>query len=558
MTAQTAPPPNLDQATDHVFPTLSAAHLARARGCGQLRHVEEGEVLLEPGTPNPGSYVVVHGSLEIMRPSRESETVLTIAGPGQFTGEANILTGRRALARIRAREASDVIEIDREHMLRLLQVDAELGDIFTRAFILRRVQLIARGLGDVVLVGSAHCAGTLRIREFLTRNGHPFQLIDLDTDSSVQELLDHYGVGLADIPVLLHRGNTVLRNPSNAQIAEFLGFNETVDLGHLRDLVIVGAGPAGLAAAVYAASEGLDALVVENSSAGGQAGSSSRIENYLGFPNGISGQELAARAYNQAQKFGADLIVAKHAQRLACDRRPYAIEIDGNERIAARSIIIATGAEYRRLGLTRLRAFEGAGVYYGATFMEAQLCAGAEVVVVGGGNSAGQASVFLAETAQHVHVLVRGHGLSETMSRYLIRRIEANPKITLHTETELVEADGGAHLENIAWRHTPTGEIERNAIRHVFVMTGASPSTSWLEGCVVCDDQGFIKTGADLSTDDLALAGWPLTRAPHTLETSLPGIFAVGDVRSGSMKRVASAVGEGASAVALVHRALHE
>jgi thioredoxin reductase (NADPH) len=545
-------------AVDHVFPTLSDEHIARIAGCGRRRRVETGEVLLEAGTPNPHSYVIVSGSLEILRPSREGETLITVAGPGQFTGEANILTGRRSLARVRAREASDVIDVDRDSMLRLLQTDAEVGDIVTRAFILRRVELIARGLGDVVLLGSRHCAGTLRVREFLTRNGHPFQLIDLDTDAGVQELLDQYGLGASDIPVLLCRGDVVLRNPSNAQIADSLGFNDSVDLEHVRDVVIVGAGPAGLGAAVYAASEGLDALIIETSAAGGQAGSSSRIENYLGFPNGVSGQELAARAYNQAQKFGADLVVAKRAKRLACERKPYAIEIDENGRIAARSVVIASGAEYRRLALPRLIEFEGAGVYYGATFMEAQLCVDAEVVVVGGGNSAGQAAVFLAETTEHVHMLVRGHALADTMSRYLIRRIEANPKITLHTETELVEADGGAHLESIAWRRGQSGEAERRPIRHVFVMTGASPSTAWLANCVVTDDQGFIKTGADLSADELAAAKWPLARAPHTLETSLPGIFAVGDVRSGSMKRVASAVGEGASAIALVHRALSE
>jgi thioredoxin reductase (NADPH) len=545
-------------AVDHVFPTLSAEHIARVARCGRRRHVEEGEVLLEAGTANPRCYVVTSGSLEILRPSREGETLLTVAGPGQFTGEANVLTGRSSLARIRAREASDVIEIDRDRMLRLLQTDAEIGDIITRAYILRRVELISRGLGDVVLLGSAHCAGTLRVREFLTRNGHPFQLIDLDTDEGVQELLDQFGIGAQDIPVLLCRGDVVLRNPSNAQIADSLGFNDSVDLGHPRDVVIVGAGPAGLGAAVYAASEGLDALVIETSAAGGQAGASSRIENYLGFPNGISGQELAARAYNQAQKFGADLVVAKRASRLACERKPYAIEIDGGDRIPARSVIIASGAEYRRLALPKLIEFEGAGVYYGATFMEAQLCVGAEVIVVGGGNSAGQAAVFLAETAKHVHMVVRGHALADTMSRYLIRRIEANPKITLYTETELVEAEGGAHLERVAWRRGRSGEPEQHAIRHVFVMTGAAPSTAWLANCVVCDDQGFIKTGADLTADDLAAARWPLARAPHTLETSLPGIFAVGDVRSGSMKRVASAVGEGSAAVALVHRALRE
>ncbi|HEX3868335.1 MAG TPA: FAD-dependent oxidoreductase, partial [Gemmatimonadaceae bacterium] len=432
------------------------------------------------------------------------------------------------------------------------------GEIVMRAFILRRVELISRGYGDAVLLGSTHCSGTLRIREFLTRNGHPFVTIDLDTDPSVQALLDEFGIGPRDVPVLIVRGETVLRNPTTQQIADALGFNESVDLGSLRDVVIIGAGPSGLGAAVYAASEGLDALVIETNAPGGQAGSSSRIENYLGFPNGITGQELAARAYTQAQKFGANMIVAKQAVKLTCERRPYAIEIDGGQRIAAKAIIVATGAQYRKPSLPRLGEFEGAGVYYGATFMEAQLCTGEDVVVVGGGNSAGQAAVFLAETASHVHMLVRSANLADSMSRYLIRRIEGNPSITLRTETELTELDGERHLEGVTWRHAPSAAVERKAIRHVFVMTGAEPSAGWLEDCLARDDKGFIKTGADLLPDDLAAAGWPLARAPHTLEASLPGVFAVGDVRSGSMKRVASAVGEGAAAVALVHRALRE
>jgi thioredoxin reductase (NADPH) len=460
--------------------------------------------------------------------------------------------------RIRACEDSDVIELERDQLLRLLQTDSEVGEIVMRAFILRRIQLINRGFGDVVLAGSTHCAGTLRVKEFLTRNGHPFHSIDLDNDSGVQELLDHFGIGPDDIPFLICRGDVVLRNPTNEQIADCLGFNEAVDLDTMRDVVIIGAGPSGLGAAVYAASEGLNALVVEMSSPGGQAGSSSRIENYLGFPNGISGQDLAARAYGQAQKFGAGVVIAKHATRLVCERGAYAIEIDGGQRIPARTIIIAAGAQYRKPNLPRLGDFEGAGVYYGATFMEAQLCGGEDVVIVGGGNSAGQAAVFLAETARHVYVLVRSHGLAASMSRYLIRRIEAHPQITLLTETELVELDGDRHLERIAWRNTSSRDVTRCAIRHVFMMTGAAPSTAWLGECMALDDKGFIKTGADLSSDDLAAAGWSLERAPHTLETSLPGIFAVGDVRSGSMKRVASAVGEGAAAVSLVHRALRE
>ena len=546
------------EAIDHVFPTLIEEHVNRLKRYGQTRQVSTGEILLEPGTSDPRFYVVVNGSVEIVRETRDSETLIHVHLAGQFTGEANLLSGRRSLVRIRAREQSEIIDIERQQLLRVLQTDSEIGEIVTRGLILRRAELIGRGYGDAVLLGSRHCSGTLRVREFLTKNGHPFQSIDLDTDEGVQELLDTFGIKPDDIPVVICRCEVVLRNPTNEEIADCLGFNELVDLDQMRDVVIVGAGPSGMAAAVYAASEGLDALVVEMNAPGGQAGSSSRIENYLGFPNGISGQELAARAWNQAQKFGAGLVVAKHATKLLCEKRPYAVEVDGGQRIAARTIIVAAGAQYRKPELPRLNEFEGAGVYYGATFMEAQLCKDEEVAIVGGGNSAGQAAVFLATVAAHVHVFVRSQGLTDTMSRYLIRRIEDNEKITLRTMTELTELHGDRHLEGITWRHSPTGDVEQRAIRHLFIMTGAAPSTEWLEQCLVCDDKGFIKTGADLTRDDLHAAEWPLTRAPHTLETSLPGIFAVGDVRSGSMKRVASAVGEGAAAVALVHRALQE
>jgi len=543
---------------DDMFPTLTAVQIARIAAHGHVRRVERGEVLVEAGVSTSRFFVVTTGQIEIVRPSGEIEEIVAVFRPGMFTGEVTILSGRRGLAQIRASESGEVIEVDRENLLALVQTDSELSDIFMRAFILRRVELIAQGLGDVVLVGSNHCAGTLRVKEFLTRNGHPYSYIDLDHDDGVQNLLDHFHVTAADVPVLICRGELVLRNPTNQKIAECLGFNEAIDQTQLRDVVIIGAGPSGLAAAVYGASEGLDVLVVESNSPGGQAGSSSKIENYLGFPTGISGQELAARAYTQAQKFGAQLIIAKGAKQLACERKPYAIEIDNGPRLPARTIIIATGAEYRRLALDNLSQFEGAGVYYGATFIEAQLCSGEEVVVVGGGNSAGQAAVFLAQTASRVHMLVRSDGLAESMSRYLIRRLEQNPAIVLRTQTEIVAMEGSAHLERVRWRDNQTGDVETEVIRHVFVMTGAVPTTSWLDRCVVLDAKGFIKTGPDLSQDDLAGAGWPLARTPHLLETSLPGVFAVGDVRGGSLKRVASAVGEGSIAVAFVHKVLHE
>ena len=426
-----------------------------------------------------------------------------------------------------------------------------------RAFLLRRVELVAAGMGDAVLVGSTHSAGTLQIKEFLMRNGYPYSYIDLERDPDVQNLLDVFHIAASEIPVVICRGQLVLRNPTNQQVADGLGFNEAVDQTHLRDLIIVGAGPSGLAAAVYGASEGLDVLVLEASSPGGQAGSSSKIENYLGFPTGISGQELAARAYSQAQKFGAEILIAK-GTRLASDRKPYVVEVENGARIPARTVVIATGAEYRKPPLKELSRFEGAGVYYGATFVEAQLCGGEEVIVVGGGNSAGQAAVFLAETTKRVHMLVRSGGLAESMSRYLIRRIEETPTIVLQPQTEIVALEGGDHLESVRWRNTQTGQTEEHKISHVFVMTGAVPNTRWLEGCLALDAKGFMKTGPDLSPGDLSAARWPLARPPYLLETSVPGVFAVGDVRSSSIKRVASAVGEGSAAISFVHQVLRE
>ena len=450
-----------------------------------------------------------------------------------------------------------MIELDHQHMLSLVQTDAELGKILMRAFILRRVELVAAGVGDIALIGPTHSAGTLRIKEFLMRNGHPYSYIDLERDPDVQNMLDSFRISASEIPVLICRGQLVLRNPGNQQIADCLGFNESIDQIQVRDLVVIGAGPSGLAAAVYGASEGLDIMVLETSSPGGQAGSSSRIENYLGFPTGITGQELAARAYLQAQKFGAHMLISK-AARLICDSKPYVLELENGARISTRTVVIATGAQYRKLPSENLSRFEGAGVYYGATFVEAQLCGGEEVIVVGGGNSAGQAAVFLAQTAKRVYMLIRSSGLAATMSRYLIRRIENSPTITLLPQTEIVDVEGGNHLESVSWRNNQTGLTEKHQISHIFVMTGADPNTRWLNGCIALDDKGFIKTGQDISPENLSAAGWPLTRPPYLLETSLPGVFAVGDVRGGSIKRVASAVGEGSIAISFVHKVLQE
>ncbi len=549
-----ASPPS-DAVDERVFPTLTAAQIARVASHGRLRQVRRGEVLLEPGGGSTHFFVVRTGAIEIIHPSPDGDTRVALHGPGQFTGEVTTLAGRRALMMTRAAEDGEVVEVDREHLLALVQTDGELSEILMRAFVLRRLQLITNNLGDVAVVGSRYCPGTLRVREFLTRNGHPHAFLDLEQHEGVQELLDRFQVTPDDIPVVIWRCHDVLRNPGIEEIADLLGFNESVDATRLRDLVIVGAGPAGLAAAVYGASEGLDVLMIESSAPGGQAGASSRIENYLGFPTGISGQDLAGRAINQAQKFGTEILVAKRAKRLLCDRQPYGIELENGQQVHARTIIIATGAQYRPLSLPDLKNMEGSGIYYGATFMEAQLCAGEEVVVIGGGNSAGQAAVFLAQTARRVHVLVRSGGLAASMSRYLIRRIEEHPAIELHTRCEITAVHGDSLVERVEWR-SADGSVVRRDIQHVFVMTGADPCTSWLERCVALDAKGFIRTGPDLTAEELSAAEWPPGRVPHLLETSLPGVFAVGDVRSDNVKRVASAVGEGSIAIAFVHRVL--
>jgi thioredoxin reductase (NADPH) len=540
-----------------MFPTLTPAQIARIATHGVPRTFSAGDVLVEAGDQIVPFFVVKSGTIEIIRPSSLGDTLVTVHGPGRFTGEGNLLLGRRSLTRARAGEPGDALQLTRDQLLALVQTDTEIGEVVMRAFIYRRLELVAHGIGDVMLIGSMHSASTLRIREFLTRNGHPFAYVDLDRDKDVQDLLDRFHVDIGAIPVLICRGDVVLRHPTNEQVADCLGFNEGIDRTHLRDVVIVGAGPAGLASAVYGASEGLDVLMLETSAPGGQAGTSSRIENYLGFPTGISGQELASRAFAQAQKFGAEVLIARGAAQLTCDRKPYTIRIDDGPRVPARAVVLATGAQYRKPPLHNLSQFEGAGVYYSATFMEAQVCSGEEVVVVGGGNSAGQAAVFLAQSARKVHMLVRSSGLADTMSRYLIRRIQEMPTIDLTTRAEIIALEGNGHLERVRWRKE-SGEIKTCDIRHVFLMMGAVPNTGWLEGCLALDDRGFIKTGSDLTSQDLAAARWPMGRAPYLLETSLPGVFAVGDVRSGSIKRVASAVGEGSISISFVHKVLAE
>ena len=541
-----------------MFPTLTPAQVERIASHGKRRATERGELLYDVGTLPVPFVVVASGEVELVHPKEGTERLIHALGPGQFSGELNLLSGRRALARARVSEPGEVIVLVREELLRLVQTDYELSELLMRAFILRRVALMEEGLGDVVLIGSKFCSGTLRVREFLSRNAHPYAYFDLEQDAEVQHLLDQFQVSIDDIPVLICRGERVLRNPGNAEIADCLGLNESVDNTQVRDVLVIGAGPSGLAAAVFAASEGLDVLVMESNVPGGQAGASSKIENFFGFPTGITGQALTGRAFAQAQKFGAQVMVASGAQKLTRNRRPYAIESSTGQNVQARAVVIASGAAYRKPPIANLSHFEGAGVYYAATFMESQLCRDEEVIVIGGGNSAGQAAVFLAQAAKRVYILVRGDGLADTMSRYLILRIEQSPKIELHAHSELTALEGSNHLERAQWRNKQTDEVQSREIRHVFIMAGADPSTDWLKGCLALDAKGFIKTGSALSDEELKEAKWPLARAPLLLETSLPGVFAVGDVRAGNVKRVASAVGEGSISIAFVHQVLSE
>ena len=541
-----------------MFPTLTAEQISRIAAHGVLRPITRGEVLIESGQTDVPFFVVKAGEIEVVRPSSLGDTVIAFHRPGQFTGEVSMLLGRPAMMRVRASESGEVVQLTRDQMHALIQSAAEMGEVLMKALIYRRLELVAQGIGDALLIGSAHSAATLRIRAFLTRNGHPFKYLDIDRDVEVRDLLDHFQVNPAEIPVLICRGEAVMKNPGNQEIADCLGFNQRIDQVHLRDVVIVGAGPAGLAAAVYAASEGLDALVIEASSPGGQAGASSRIENYLGFPTGISGQELAGRAYAQAQKFGASVMIAKCAAELTREAKQHGVRLGDGATVPARTVVIATGARYRKPALANLAQFEGAGVYYAATFMEeAQLGDDDEVVVVGGANSAGQAAVFLARTGRRVHVLVRSTILSASMSRYLVRRIEETPTIQVRMRTEIVALEGSGHLERVSWRDG-SGAVTSHDLRHVFLMTGAEASTGWLNGCIALDTKGFIKTGPDLTPEDLAAAQWPLASSPYLLETSRPGVFAAGDVRCGNIKRVASAVGEGSIAISFVHRVLAE
>ena len=545
---------------DPMFPRLDETQIARLAPLGRHRRAVAGEVLWERGAVKRNFYVLLSGRVEIVSPARDGEAhVVTIDEAGQFTGELDIVSGRHSLVSARVLVDSDLLEIDVSNIRRLVQVDRELSELFLRAFVLRRAHLIAHNLGGLVLIGSNHSSDTLRLKTFLVRNGQPYTYLDVDRDPDVAQILEHFRIEPDEIPVVMCRDrDEAFRNPSDAAIARALGFNGDSDDTTVHDLVVVGAGPAGLAAAVYAASEGLDVLVLETSAPGGQAGSSSNIENYLGFPMGISGQQLADRASLQAEKFNARLAIARPAVRLHCASRQIRVDCSDGTSVLAKSAIVATGAAYRKLNVPQLARFEGTGVYYGATHMEAQLCRGEEVVVVGGGNSAGQAAMFLSEKARHVHMLVRAPGLAASMSAYLITRIDKSPAITLWTNTWVEDLDGNGSLERITWCDSKTGAREVHNIHHLFSMIGADANTGWLAGCVALDPQGFVKTGTDLTANELHAAEWPLQRRPYPYETSVPKVFAVGDVRAGSMKRVAAAVGEGSAAVQAVHKVLAE
>lgn len=543
-TRSPAAAPGLDPSDPYLrvaqtFPVLSDEMSARVAAFGTAEDLPDGAMLFERGQRSVDFFLCLAGGIEILDEDDCGQFhVVHTHVPGQFTGELDLFNDRKILVTGRALPGSRVARIRRDDFRRMIAAEPDIGEIIMRAFILRRVGLMLHGQGGVTLVGPGHSASSVRIETFLTRNGYPHRRIDTESDVDARGFLDCFELTDADLPVVVAQGHP-LRNPSNAELADALGLSVAIDEAQLHDLIVVGAGPAGLAAAVYGASEGLDTVVIEAIAPGGQAGTSSKIENYLGFPTGISGQALAGRAQVQAQKFGAQLLVSRGAAALDCQSDAFRVALDDGRSVRARSIVVATGARYRKLDLPDYDRLEGNGIYYAATAMEAGLCAGTDVVVVGGGNSAGQAAMFLSRHVRHVHILVRGEGLAATMSRYLIERIEASDRITLHPYCQVTEVAGGKHLERLRWRER-SGKEQELAVGGLFVMIGAEPNTDWLGECVELDAQGFVVTGNGAS--------------PFC--SSRPGIFAVGDVRSGSIKRVASGVGEGSVVVSTIHRYL--
>jgi thioredoxin reductase (NADPH) len=550
-------PASVDEAQDstdpyareaQIFPRLSHEMAARVAAYGTEERLAKGELIFERGQRSVDFFFLLEGSIEIFDLDPLGEpNVFTVHGERQFTGELDLFNDRQILVSGRTGSDSRVVRIRRADFRRLVGAEPDIGEIVMRAFILRRVGLIRRGQGGVVLIGPGHGADTLRLQRFLTRNGYPHRLLDTERDPDASGFLACFELTPEQLPVVIAPDERVFRNPTAAALADDLGLTEEIDPERVHDVAVVGAGPAGLAAAVYAASEGLGTIVVEGLAPGGQAGTSSKIENYLGFPTGISGQALAGRAQVQAQKFGARLAISRAVVGLECGAQPYRLRLEDGRSIRARAVVIATGARYRKLGVPGYARFEGQGIHYAATAMEAQLCTGEEVVVVGGGNSAGQAAVFLSRTVAHVHILVRADGLAATMSDYLVQRILSSPKITLHARTEITALDGDTMLREVTWIDRVTGQSETRRIGNVFVMIGAEPNTEWLNGCLELDGKGFVTTGQ--AADGQAAAS--------PFATSRPGIYAVGDVRSGSVKRVASSVGEGSVVVAAIHGFLH-
>ncbi|MFP2926819.1 FAD-dependent oxidoreductase [Pyxidicoccus sp. 3LG] len=526
------------------FPRVNAEMTERIAAYGTEERLPAGMLLFRRGDRGVDFFLVLEGAIEIFDFDPHDEPhVIAVQGEQEFTGELDLFTDHPFLASARTRGECRVIRVKQPDFRRMVSSEPDIGEIIMRAFILRRVGLIRHGQAGVVLLGPGHCSDMLRMQRFLTRNGYPFRLLDTDEDPDADGYLSCFKLTPDQLPVVIGPGRHVLHNPTTPELADDLGISESVDPGHVHDVVVIGAGPAGLAAAVYAASEGLGTVVIESLAPGGQAGTSSKIENYLGFPTGISGEALAGRAQVQARKFGARIVVSRSVIGIDCERTPYHLRLEDGREVSAHTVVIATGARYRKLDVPDLMRFEGQGIHYAATAMESHLCTGEEVIVVGGGNSAGQAAVYLSRTVAHVHMLVRAGGLAATMSDYLVQRIQSSPRITLYTRTEITALEGDALLREVTWVHRPTGKRTTHRIGNVFVMIGAEPNTEWLNGCLELDGKGFIRTGLD--------AGGHALASPYA--TSRPGIYAVGDVRSGSVKRVASGVGEGSVVVQAIH-----
>jgi thioredoxin reductase (NADPH) len=529
------------------FPRLNAEMTGRVVRYGTEETLPAQTIVFSRGDRGVDFFFVLEGAIEIFDIADDGTPhVLRAHGANEFTGELDLFNGRQILVGGRAGPASRVVRVKRADFRRLMTSEPDIGEIVMRAFILRRVGLLRHAEGGVVLIGPGHTADTLRLQQFLTRNAYPHRLLDTEHDNGASGLLDCFSIAPSELPVVIVPGDRALRNPTLAALADDLGLTESFDHDTIFDVAVVGAGPAGLASAVYAASEGLLTIVLESLAPGGQAGTSSKIENYLGFPTGISGQALAGRAQVQAQKFGARLAVSRAVTSLECETSPLRLCLEDGAAIRARAVVIATGARYRKLDVRGFEKFEGQGIYYAATAMEADLCRNAEVVVVGGGNSAGQAAVFLAASVKHVYILVRGAGLAATMSDYLVQRIERSAHISVHPHSMITLLEGEHSLTGASWRDRLSGVETKQPVSAIFAMIGAEPNTRWLGDCLGLDAQGFVVTGTK------AGAG-----ADSPYATSRPGVYAVGDVRSGSVKRVASSVGEGSVVVQAVHRFLH-